>query len=151
MRAARRLMLVSLLATLLPLEAGAALGEAAPSVDVDQARLHASHKVAAGTTYSVHEITTPSGTVVREFVSSATGQVFAVAWNGPFKPDLKQLLGAHFDTFIESAGKAPHGRGGVSVRQPDVVIHSGGHMRAFTGMAYLPGQIPEGFQVEDIH
>lgn len=151
MPAVRRLMLLALLATLLPLEAGATLGGSASSAETDQARMHARREVTAGTAYSVHEITTPAGTVVREFVSSATGQVFAVTWQGPFMPDLKQVLGEHFDTFVESASKANHGRGSVSVRKPEVVIHSGGHMRAFTGMAYLPGQLPEGVRVEDIH
>lgn len=150
MPAVRRLMLSSLLATLLPLEAGAALGGSASSAEADQARMHARREVKAGTAYSVHEITTPSETVVREFVSSATGQVFAVAWRGPFMPDLKQVLGEHYDAFIESASKEHHGRRNVSVRKPEVVIHSGGHMRAFAGMAYLPGQIPEGVSIDDL-
>ena len=61
MPAVRRLMLVPLLATLLPLEAGAALGGPTSSVEADQARMQARREVKTGTAYSVHEITTPSG------------------------------------------------------------------------------------------
>ena len=83
-------------------------------------------------------------------MSPVTGQVFAVAWHGPFMPDLKQVLGAHFDTFVETAGTQRHSRGNVLVSKPEVVIHSGGHMRAFSGLAYLPGQVPQGVRLEDI-
>jgi len=88
--------------------------------------------------------------VVREYVSSASGQVFAVTWQGPFMPDLKQVLGDHFATFVESTGQERIGRGHALVSRPEVVIHSGGHMRSFTGKAYLPGQLPEGVRIEDI-
>jgi hypothetical protein len=138
------------LAVALPLEAGAALGGAASSVEADQAHMNARRQVAAGSAYSVHEITTPAGTVIREFVSSASGQVFAVAWQGPFMPDLKQLLGAHFDTWVASTSNQRHGRGSTTVRKPEVVIHSGGHMRAFSGSAYLPGQLPQGVSIDEI-
>ncbi|WP_345944656.1 DUF2844 domain-containing protein [Variovorax sp. dw_954] len=146
----RRFMLVSLLAMLSPLEAGATLGGTESSVGADQTHMHARREKKDGSGYSVHEITLPSATAVREFVSAASGQVFAVAWQGPFMPDLKQVLGDHFDDFVESARRVPHASGSLSVRKPELVIHSGGHMRAFSGMAYLPGQLPEGFDIEDI-
>jgi hypothetical protein len=150
MPAIRGIGFVLLLAALLPLEASAALGGPVSSVATDQARMKAMREVKAGTAYSIHEITTPSGTVVREFVSSATGQVFAVTWQGPFMPDLQQVLGSHFATFVEASGGKPVRRGSASVSRPEVVIHSGGHMRAFAGQAYLPDQLPEGVRVEDI-
>nr|WP_256734912.1 DUF2844 domain-containing protein [Variovorax sp. dw_954] len=133
-----------------PLEAGATLGGTESSVGADQTHMHARREKKDGSGYSVHEITLPSATAVREFVSAASGQVFAVAWQGPFMPDLKQVLGDHFDDFVESARRVPHASGSLSVRKPELVIHSGGHMRAFSGMAYLPGQLPEGFDIEDI-
>lgn len=138
------------LAALLPFEAVAALGGSASSVATDQTHMKATREVKAGPAYTVHEITTPAGTVVREFVSPASGQVFAVTWQGPFMPDLKQVLGDHFATFAEAAGKGRIGRGNALVSRPEVVIHSGGHMRAFEGKAYLPGQLPEGVRLEDI-
>jgi hypothetical protein len=150
MPAIRGMGYVLLLAAMLPLEAVAALGGPASSVETDQTRMKAMREVKAGSAYSVHEITTPTGTVVREFVSSATGQVFAVTWQGPFMPDLKQVLGDHFATFVEGAGNTRIGRSNALVTRPEVVIHSGGHMRAFAGKAYLPGQLPEGVHIEDI-
>ncbi|MBO9651141.1 MAG: DUF2844 domain-containing protein [Variovorax sp.] len=143
--------LILLLAALAPLEAAAALGGPASSVATDQARMKAAREVKAGPVYTVHEIAMPSGTMVREFVSPATGQVFAVTWQGPFMPDLKQLLGDHFSTLTEATGKERIGRSNALVNRPEVVIHSGGHMRAFVGKAYLPGQVPEGVNLEDIH
>ncbi|MBS0344737.1 MAG: DUF2844 domain-containing protein, partial [Proteobacteria bacterium] len=104
----------------------------------------------AGAAYTVHAMTMPSGTVVREFVSSATGQVFAVSWQGPFMPDLQQLLGDHFATLADATGKARISRSNALVNRPDVVIHSSGHMRAFAGKAYLPGQLPAGVSIEDV-
>ncbi|VTU20915.1 MULTISPECIES: DUF2844 domain-containing protein [unclassified Variovorax] len=145
-----RIVLVLLLAALAPLQANAALGGLVSSVEADQIHMHAARKVTAAGAYTVHEITLPSGTAVREFVSSATGQVFAVAWHGPFMPDLKQVLGDQFDTFVQAAGSAGLRRSNVLVNRPGLVVHSGGHMRAFFGKAYLPGQLPAGVHVEDI-
>jgi hypothetical protein len=131
-------------------EAGAALGDLASSVATDQAHMHAARKVTPGTAYSVHEITVPSGTRVREFVSTATGRVFALTWQGPYMPDLKQLLGDQFDTFAQAAGGARVSRSNAMVSQPGLVVHSSGHMRAFSGKAYLPNQLPAGVRIEDI-
>jgi hypothetical protein len=43
----------------------------------------------------VHRLQLPSGTSVREY-ADAGGTVFAVAWDGPTKPDLNQLPGQYF-------------------------------------------------------
>src|ERR1700722_19006066 len=40
-------------------------------------------------------IEAPDETVVDEYVSPA-GTVFAVAWHGPFVPDMQQILGSYF-------------------------------------------------------
>ena len=97
-------------------------------------------KVARVQRYAVHEIAAPSGTVVREFVSPA-GKVFAVAWSGPTLPDLKQVLGPYFDTYV-AALQQRKARGPVSVVLPGLVVQSSGHMRAFVGKAYLPDGMP---------
>ncbi len=110
-----------LLAASLPIQAVAALGGPASSVAADQTHMKAMREVKAGAAYSVHEISAPNGTVVREFVSSTTGQVFAVTWQGPFMPDLKQVLGDHFATFAEAAGSGRDGRNGRIPRSSTVV------------------------------
>jgi uncharacterized protein DUF2844 len=91
-----------------------------------------------------------SGTVVHEYVD-AQGTVFAVSWSGPYMPDLKELLGSHFEALVAHAGTA--GRGGrsqLTLKQSDLVIVSGGHMGAFEGRAWLPPKLPAGFNPGDI-
>jgi len=139
-----------LFALLMPMRAGAVLGGPAATVDADQARLKAVRAATSQSNYTVHELTEASGTVVREFVNKSTGKVFAVSWRGPFMPDLQQLLGDHYSTFKEAAGREGVGRGAVAVDQPGLVVRSGGHMRAFSGLAYVPDQLPQGVQVEDL-
>ena len=79
---------------LLPLRASAALGGDVASVRADQQQMKAKCIVQANERYSVYEITTPYGTVVREYISP-DGKVFGVAWRGPFLPDFQQILGTY--------------------------------------------------------
>ncbi|WP_374190163.1 DUF2844 domain-containing protein [Burkholderia pseudomallei] len=53
--------------------------------------------------YTVRETTLGSGTVVREYVSTA-GTVFALSWQGPVAPNLSDLLGAYFPQY-EAGGR----------------------------------------------
>jgi hypothetical protein len=127
------------------------LGGDASSVQADVAHMQGSLKSTSTATYTLHEIQTPAGTVVHEYVSS-TGKVFAVAWKGPWLPDLKQLLGSNFETY-QQAAQAPNRRVGhapVFVHQANLVVQQGGHMRAFAGRAYLVDQLPAGVSAESI-
>ena len=127
----------------------AALG-GAPEVFGDATTTVASKLSAAGASYLVRETTLDSGTLVREYVS-ADGFVFAVTWQGPTLPDLKALLGKYFDTMVAESTSAPRaGRSRIAVNQPEVVINSGGHMRAFHGSAWTPAQFPAGFSTGDV-
>jgi hypothetical protein len=108
--------------------------------------------LAAGgaSSFSVNTSTLANGTTVREYVG-AGGTVFAVSWDGPFLPDLKTLLGQHFDTLThESARRPKAGHSQLRIERPDVVIESTGHMRAYTGRAWVTGQLPAGFTPADI-
>jgi len=98
----------------------------------------------AVTGYTVNQTTLDSGATVREYVD-ASGTVFAVSWSGPVVPDLRQLLGPYFDT-LAAPGSNPHQRRGHRmIKQPDVVIESGGHMGAFEGRGWIPAKLPAGF------
>lgn len=144
------LMLGALTCALLCAPAWAALGGSATSVETDRQHMKGQLRMSAAPEgYTVQEITTPAGTVVREYVS-ATGQVFAVSWRGPVMPNLRQMLGAYFARYAAAAA-APHpGHRHLNIEQPDLVIHSAGHMRNFFGSAYLPGMLPANLAVDAI-
>jgi hypothetical protein len=141
--------LLACLTSLLPTAASAALGGTLQSVQADQAHLNATRRMASPTGYDVHELTLASGTVVREYVT-ASGTVFGVAWQGPVKPDLNQLLGTSFARVV-AAGQTPHGgHRRLAIHAPDLVVDSGGRMRNFAGRAYLPGVLPASVSTGDI-
>lgn len=119
----------------------AVLGGDVVSVQADRIRLKGSVSVRETAHYALHEIVQPSGTAVREYVSPA-GKVFAVAWDGPVLPDLRQVLGAHFDRYLAVAKERRAKRTPVVIREPALVLVTGGHPRAFTGRAYVPGLVP---------
>lgn len=128
--------------------AGATLGGSATSVVTDQTELHAKRAVVERQDYTVHEITGEDGTVIREYVTPA-GRVFGVSWTGPTIPDLTQLLGTYNAEF-QTAIRAKRGRrNGAAIHNPDLVVESSGHMRAFRGRAYLNSLLPSGV-TEDV-
>ena len=116
----------------------------APETFGSAATTAAANTTAAGASYIERATTLDGGTQVREYVSTG-GTVFAVTWEGPNMPDLKALLGPYFDTLVAESQKAPRaGRSPVGVNLPEVVINSGGHMRAYEGSAWIPAQLPAG-------
>jgi Protein of unknown function (DUF2844) len=141
-----------LVAALLPHLASAGLGGPESTVTTDAQVLKGSIKSTQLTNYQLHEIQLPSGTVLREF-AVAGGNVFAVAWTGPSIPNLRQALGAYFDAYM-AAAQANHGHGSrnhLQILQNDLVVQSAGHMRAFTGRAYLPQGLPAGISPDELH
>ena len=138
---------------LLALAAGAALpawavlGGSAESVAVDQIRFNANRRIMSTRQYTLHEISSADGTLIREYVTP-TGQVFGVAWSAPVIPDLSQLLGSYNTEFQNSLHAKRVGRGAAVVRNADLVVESGGHMRAFYGRAYLNSMLPSGVTQE---
>jgi hypothetical protein len=143
-------LIAALLATLLsPSIASAALGEPESSIQGDAAKFQGAVNSIEHLTYRVHEIALPSGTVVREFVAQGGG-VFAVAWHGPAIPNLRQALGRYFDNYVAVAKTTPVSQRRMDINQADLVVHVAGHMRAFTGLAYLPQAIPSGVSVGEL-
>lgn len=130
------------------LPAAATLGENVNSINSDQAHLKASVRVLSRQFYSVHEMQTPSGTTIRQFVAP-DGTVFGVAWQG-FAPNLEQLLGDYFQEYFRAAS-APGRRGrGVHIDTGDLVLDSGGHMRYVAGRAFLRSKLPSGVTASDV-
>lgn len=107
--------------------------------------MHATlHTTTMRNAYTVHALTLPSGTLVREYVT-ANGVVFGVAWAGPTLPDLKTTLGAAFDQYV--AATATRRATPLAVSSSDLVVYTAGHLRAFSGYAYLPQAVPPGVDV----
>ena len=130
-----------------PAEAG--LGGGVSSVQTDGRRMAVRTISTDMGGYTLHTLTRANGGTVRE-LTNASGQVFAVTWSGPGKPDLRSLLGRYFDTF--QAANVAHGRGlrsplrrPAQVREPDLQIQTGGHMGWFRGIAFIPSLAPAGF------
>ncbi len=139
-----------LVVAMLPAAALASLGASMQSVEADRVALKASVRLLADARYTVHEMQTPEGSLIREFVSSA-GVVFAVSWTGRFMPDLRQTLGAYFEPYQSAVFLRRKGRSAVSVITPTLVVHSGGRQRAFSGLAYLPESLPAGLAISELH
>ena len=130
--------------------ASATLGENSTSIENDRVSMSASLRMLSAANYTVHEIQTPSGTTLREFVSPA-GTVFAVTWQGPLMPDLRQTLGRYFDRYVEAAANGKHaGQRHLAISEPDLVVESNGRMRSFSGRAYVPQLLPQDVTVEEI-
>ena len=147
-RALRLLLPSVLLALAFP--AWASLGDNVASVQSDRAHMKGSLRSVASQNYVTHEIQVPTGQVVREFVSP-DGTVFGVAWDGPFQPDLQQLLGSYFEPVKQAyAAQQRTGHGPVSIETSGFVFRSSGHARNFHGSAYVPRMVPEGVDVSEI-
>jgi hypothetical protein len=79
--------------------------------------------------------------------------VFGVAWQGPFVPDLHQLLGAYFDHYAATikAHKATYvGRRPLNIEAPGLVIQTSGHIRGYAGRVYVPALVPTGTKLEEL-
>ena len=142
------LSIVLSLPILLTNSAFAALGGDVSSVQADQAQMKAQRRVTQTNAYVVHEMQAETGTTVREFVSPQ-GKVFGVSWQGPSRPDLQQLLGSYYEEYNQNA-PTRRSHGPVTIQTPNMMIQFGGHQRALTGRAFVPGMVPNGVQIEEI-
>ena|SRR3984957_6922631 len=129
----------------------AALGSDAASVLTDGAELQGAVNSVPGQQYDIDEINAASGIRVREFLNR-NGIVFAVTWSGPVVPDLRMLLGSSFGSYTKAVAalKQPGLQRSLRIATPELVVESGGHMRAYSGRAYLPLLIPPGASTADL-
>jgi len=129
----------------------AALGGDGTSVQADLARMKGALRITSSAGFTVHEITTSNGAVVREYLTPG-GKVFAVTWRGPGIPDLRQMLGNYYGQYAQAAS-APHlgGHHHLAIERPGLVVQSSGHMRSYVGRAWAPDLLPQNFSVSDIN
>lgn len=146
------LRLITLFVLAVPAIACAELGGNAASARTDQVQMKASvmHGATVSPNFSVQQSQTPSGVIIKEFLSNS-GTVFAVSWQGPLMPDLKQLLGQYFNNYVTAAKNNRGGHNHLGIQQADLVVQSSGHLRAFSGFAYIPSLMPAGVTVEQLH
>ena len=85
--------------------------------------------------------------VLTPFVERLPGTVY---WTGPTIPDLTQLLGTYSAEFQTAVQAQPRRRRAGVVRNPDLVVESTGHMRAFYGRAYVNSMLPSGVTAETV-
>jgi hypothetical protein len=131
--------------------ARASLGSDAASVVADADDLHGMVLPQTRGQFQIQQIVSDNGMQVREFLSS-TGVVFAVTWQGPVMPNLRQLLGAQFPLYAAAlaAQQRPGLHRAVRVATPELVVESDGHLRAYVGRSYLPAMIPAGVSIRDL-
>ena len=149
-----QLIVLALVALLPVTPAFAELGGRAETVQADQMRMRAGLRQVTMATHVRHELALPNGATVHEY-TNASGQVFAIRWSGPGKPDLRSLLGSHFAE-LQAADASQSSRFGRLMRRPlildnpDLKIESSGHMGYFRGLAWLPALLPAGVQPGDL-
>ena len=79
--------------------------------------------------------------------------VFAISWQGPVLPDLGTLLGSYFATFRAEADLNLSQRNlgtPLRIENSNLVVHSSGRMRNFSGSAYAPALVPAGLVIADV-
>ena len=142
--------LLALMASCFGVSAHAGLGESADSIARDHSALQAQADSKTTTAaYDRHEITTASGTRVREYVNK-TGKVFAVSWSGPTLPDLKTLLADHYADFVSAASAPRHNHHVLTISTPDLVLQNSRLPRGFAGRAHIPSLMPAGTSAAEL-
>lgn len=126
----------------------AALGDRETSIATDQKFFSTiSHTTTAHSLYNVHELSDPH-IKIREY--TANGVVFAVAWSGPIRPDLTQLLGTYHQSYQRNFQIIKGQRSQSLVQGKDLVVQQFGHMRWMQGIAYVPSLLPTGVSSNEI-
>ncbi len=131
--------------------ARAGLGGDAASALADGSDLHGVVNSTSLAQYDIQEITTDTGIRVREYVNR-DGVVFAVSWIGAVLPDLQRLLGTHYVEYTAALAALNHPglHRSLRVALPDLIVESGGHLRAYAGRARLPALVPAGVSAADL-
>jgi hypothetical protein len=131
--------------------AWAVLGAGESGIVAEKNSLRASLAVRTMDAYAVHTLTTDNGLNIREFVDKS-GRVFAVAWDGPARPDLQKLLGGYYAEYSAALLKMqPLGlHRSLRIDTGVIRVELGGHMRAYVGRAYLPTMVPTGVSASEL-
>lgn len=144
--------IVPLLVCILPNLSVATLGEGAASITNDNNALAARvsqvvPQSLSNNKYQTSIIKTSNNITLKEFL--ANGKVFAITWNGPVYPDLKQLLGTYFPQ-MKTATKAMNDLTSLRLNGQDFVFLQSGLPGMLSGLAYVPSLVPAGVNVFEL-
>jgi len=145
-----RTLICSMLVTCVSAPALAALGGDATSVEADRAKMKGTLHATPTVEYTVHEIQTPGGVIVHEYVSSQ-GKVFAVSWRGPGMPDLLQLLGDYSGQLAQARSQPHYNHHHLNIAAADVMMQQSAHLHSFFGRAWVPALLPQNFSLNEIN
>jgi hypothetical protein len=104
-------------------------------------------RLAAAATHSVHETVLPDGSRFSEY-ANAQGRVFMVSWSMHYKPRLDGLLGpyqAHYQSALLQRASQPGAARAVDLAHGPLRARASGYLGRFTGSAWLPQDLPAGF------
>jgi hypothetical protein len=144
MKSILRVVLMLLVASV---PAWAALGDSVSSVDTDTQALNGTHVMVAKVGYNLHQITMKDGSVVNEYASPA-GVIFGVSWRSHITPNLSFLLGTYYTNYQQGTVVRRIPRRAITIEGDNFVFSSAGHMRSFSGRAYVPGLVPANLTAE---
>jgi hypothetical protein len=145
-----RTLICSMLVTCVAAPAFATLGGDPASVEADRAKMKGTVRATPTVDYTVHEIQTPAGLVVHEYVSPQ-GKVFAVSWRGPGMPNLPQLLGDYSAELAQASVQPHYNHHHLNIETANVVMQQTAHLHSFFGRAWLPALLPQNFPLNDIN
>jgi hypothetical protein len=97
----------------------------------------------------VRESRDANAVTIREYVLP-NNVVFAVAWEGPIRPDMTALLGSYFPNYVAAGESRARGTGPLFESNDDFHIESAGRLGHFFGMAYLPRLMPANVRPADL-
>lgn len=129
--------------------AHAALGEAESGIEQERLHFGMQRAVQHQFSYRLHTLEDSNGARIQQYVG-ARGQIFAVSWQTPYKPDLLKLLGNSGSSYAQATEGAAR-KGGVQ-RQflhqtDDLVVLSTAYLNRYSGYAYRKSLLPQSFDL----
>ncbi len=106
----------------------------------------------SGSGYSVSQSTTADGVMVRQYADSQ-GKVFGISWKGASLPPLRDLLGTYLPEYkkeVKARGRQ-FGRRSLKISTDNIVVEGSSRQTDQRGRAYIPANLPEGFDLKEIN
>jgi hypothetical protein len=131
-----------------PATAHATLGGDSASVEANRQALGGELRVEKLPYGERYTMLLPMGIVIRQYLSPS-GAVYAVTWNGPRMPNLSELFGKYAEQY--SHRDRPKGeRHHMAFGGNDFMMRASGHMRTFSGRAWVPSLVPPGIDLDSV-